>query len=101
MNKIYFDHLAAGTTERELQDLFSACGNVVDINLSFEGPEKPLGFGFVTMVTPEGARAAVKALNGKFVGTDALVLSAARPAEWRTVRAHGRRAPRRSASSLY
>ena len=101
MNKIYFDHLSAGTTEKELQDLFSVFGNVLDVNLAFDRTKKPFSFGFVTMDTPEGARTALKALHGKMIGTDALVLTAAWPEERRKVLANGRRDPRRLASSLY
>ena len=58
-NKIYVDNLAETTTERELMDLFSAYGNVVDVNIAVDRTShKPRGFGFVTMMTPEGTRAA-------------------------------------------
>ena len=66
--KIYVDNLAAATTESELINLFSAYGNVVNVHIAVDRVDrKPRGFGFVTMVTPEGARAAIQALNGKMV----------------------------------
>ena len=67
--KLYVENLASATTERNLLDLFSAYGNVVRVSLLKDGDDKrQSGFGCVTMVTPEGARAALQALNGKAVG---------------------------------
>ena len=66
--KLYIGNLAASTTERELQDLFSPHGNVAQINLPIErGSGRPRGFGLITMATPQGAQAAILALNGKEV----------------------------------
>ena len=74
--KVYIDNLPAGTTENELRDLFSVYGNVVSINIAVDrATARQRGFGFVTMVTPEGARAAIQALNGKIVGTTTLAVS--------------------------
>ena len=57
--KVYVDNLAPVTTEGDLKKLFSAYGNVVDVNIAVDhASHKPRGFGFVTMVTPENARAA-------------------------------------------
>ena len=76
--KVYVDNLAAATTENELKNLFSAHGNVVDVNIAVDrASHKPRGFGFVTMVTPEGARAAIRALHGKEMGTRNLIVSEA------------------------
>ena len=76
--KVYVDNLAAATTENELKNLFSAHGNVVDVNIAVDrASHKPRGFGFVTMVTPEGARAAIRALHGKEMGTHNLIVSEA------------------------
>jgi RNA recognition motif-containing protein len=76
--KIYFDNVAATTTERELMDLFSIYGNVVDIHIVIDRThQEPCGRGFVTMITPEGARAAVRALGGRVFGTGILTLSEA------------------------
>ena len=73
--KIYVEHLAADTTETELTDLFSTYGNVADANIAVEGVDrKSRRFGCVTMVTPEGARAAIEALNGKAVGPATLTV---------------------------
>jgi RNA recognition motif-containing protein len=82
--KIYVDNLAAVTTESDLKDLFSAYGNVMDVNIAVDHASHKLrGFGFVTMATTEGARAAIQALNGKAIGTRTLTVSAAWPCEER------------------
>ena len=80
--KIYVDNLAAATTETDLRDLFSPYGGVLDANIWMEHENcRPLGFGFVTMVTPESARAAVQALNGKVIRSNTLIVSPAWPHE--------------------
>jgi cold-inducible RNA-binding protein len=98
--KIYVDNLATGTTETELIALFSAYGNVAEVSIAVDHTNhKPRGFGFVTMATPEGAQAAIKALNGKAIGTNSLTVSEAWPAEEGSP--NGRRSPRRRTSQLY
>jgi len=80
--KIYFDNVAATTTERELMDLFSTYGNVVDVHMVIDrANHESRCRGFVTMITPQGARAAVQALGGKAFGTGILTLSEAPPAD--------------------
>jgi len=76
--KVYVDNLAAATTESDLMKLFSVHGNVVNVNIVVDrANHKPRGFGFVTMATPEGARAAIRALHGKEIGTHNLIVSEA------------------------
>ena len=73
--KLYIDNLAGSSTYQDFMALFSAHGNVVDINLPVNRANgQPRGFGFVTMATPEGARAAIEALHGKEIGTHALIV---------------------------
>ncbi len=82
--KLYVGNLAATTTERDLQALFSPHGNVAEVNLPVKGESgRPRGFGIVTMATPEGARAAILALNGNEVGARALAVTEAPPHEER------------------
>ena len=53
--KVYVDNMAAATTENDLTDLFSAYGNVVEVNVPVNRTNgRPRGFGFVTMATPAG-----------------------------------------------
>ena len=78
--KVYFENVAATTTERELIDLFSTYGNVVDVHIVIDrAHSEPYGSGFVTMITSEGARAAVQALDGKAFGPGILTLSQSPP----------------------
>jgi RNA recognition motif-containing protein len=80
--KVYVDNLSTATTETDLIELFAPYGNVVNANIAMDRADHKLrGFGFVTMVTPEGARAAMRALNGKVIGTRALIASEAWPNE--------------------
>src|SRR5208282_4458916 len=76
--KVYIDNLAAATTENDLRSLFSAYGNVAEINVPKDRTNgRPRGFGFVTMATSEGARAAIRALHGKEIGAHNLIVSEA------------------------
>lgn len=84
--KLYVDNLTAATTERDLREWFSPHGNVAEVNIPLDRPSgRARGFGFVTMATPEGARSAIRALNGKSIGTSTLTVSEAWPHEQRTV----------------
>jgi len=83
--KVYVDNLAAATTGNDLRNLFSAYGNVAEVNVPIHRTNgRPRGFGFVTMTTPEGARAAIRALHGKEIGTHNLIVSEAWLHEERT-----------------
>jgi len=100
--KVYVDNLAATTTENELMELFSAYGNVVAINIAVDRTShKPRGFGFVTMVTAEGARAAIQALNGKAMGTGTLTASEGWLDEESVCQSNGQPTPRRRARQAY
>jgi cold-inducible RNA-binding protein len=80
--RLYVSNLAVTTTYNDLMDLFSVHGNVTEVNLRVDrANDRPSGFGIVTMATPEGARAAVEALNGKQMGTHALSVNEAQPHE--------------------
>jgi len=82
--KVYIDNLAAVTTERDLMELFSPYGNVAQVSVPINHSNgRPRGFGFVTMATPKGARAAIRALHGKEIGTHNLIVSEAWPHEER------------------
>ena len=82
--KLFIGNLSFNTTENQLQDLFAAHGNVIEVDVimdKFSG--RPRGFGFVTMETKEGAEAATQALNGKQIDGRALTVNEARPREER------------------
>ena len=82
--KVYVDNMTGVTTESDLRDLFAPFGNVAEVNVATDRTSgRSRGFGFVTMATPEGARSAIQALNGKAIGTCTLNVSAAWPHEQR------------------
>jgi len=76
--KVHVGNLAPTTTETELHGLFSVHGNVADVHLPMDRDRRrSLGVALVTMATPQGAQAAILALNGKEVATHALRVSEA------------------------
>ncbi len=78
--KVHVGNLSDVTSENDLKELFSAYGNVAEVNVPRERPSgRSRGFAFVTMVTPEGAQSAILALNGKVIGTNTVTVSEARP----------------------
>src|ERR1051325_7399381 len=80
--KLFVGNLSFNTTENQLQDLFAAHGNVIEVDLIIDKCSgRPRGFGFVTMETKEGADAAVQALNGKNFEGRAMTVNEARPRE--------------------
>ena len=85
--KLFVGNLSYNTSQNQLQDLFAAHGNVIEVDLimdKFSG--RPRGFGFVTMETKEAADAAMRALNGKSVDGRAMSVNEARPREERAPR---------------
>ncbi|HKP72167.1 MAG TPA: RNA-binding protein, partial [Pyrinomonadaceae bacterium] len=78
--KLYVGNLSFRTTGDELRDLFSQAGEVESASV-IEDREtgRSRGFGFVEMVTPEGAAAAIEQFNGKDFGGRALTVNEARP----------------------
>ena len=82
--KLFVGNLSFETSELELQDLFAACGTVSEVNIVTDKfTQKPRGFAFVTMATPEGAQTAIQQLSGKEVNGRALTVNEARPREER------------------
>lgn len=100
--KVYFDNLPATVTEKELMELFSVHGNVVDVHIvvSRTGLEAR-SYGFVTMITPEGARAAIQSISGRAFGTGTAILSEAGPIEEVVDSKNGRMNPQRMMSRLF
>lgn len=80
--KLFVGNLSYNTTENDLQDAFAAHGTVTEVNLmqdKFTG--RPRGFAFVTMESPDAAKAAIQALNGTEIDGRALTVNEARPRE--------------------
>src|SRR5271156_2928239 len=95
-NKLFVGNLSFDTTENDLQDAFAAHGTVTETNLMMDRmTNRPRGFGFVTMSTPEEAQKAIEALNGAQLGGRALTVNVARPREDRPPGGGGSRGPRR------
>ena len=85
ITRLFVGNLAFETTELELQDLFSTCGPVTEVNIVTDKfTQKPRGFAFVTMATPEGAQAAIQQLAGRNVNGRDLTVNEARPREERS-----------------
>src|SRR5438132_7323113 len=88
--KLFVGNLSFNATENQLQDMFAAHGNVIEVDLimdKFSG--RPRGFAFVTMESKEAADAAVQAVNGQEVDGRALTVNEARPREDRPPRSGG------------
>lgn len=73
-SKLYVGNLNYSTTNDQLQELFSAYGEVKSVNI-IEGR----GFGFVEMSSPAEAEKARQALNGSEFEGRTLKISEARP----------------------
>ena len=98
--KLLVGNLTAATTENELREIFSRHGNVAEILLPVNRG-RLRGFGFVTMVTPEGARSAIEGLNGTVLGPSLLTVSEA-PVHEEHLKAQSTRPnPRRGSSVLF
>lgn len=81
-NKLFVGNLSFETTENDLQDAFAAYGTVTEANLMMDRvTNRPRGFAFITMSTPEEAQQAISGMNGKELGGRALTVNVARPRE--------------------
>jgi RNA recognition motif-containing protein len=84
-NKLFVGNLSFNTTENDLNDAFAAFGTVTEANLMMDRTtNRPRGFGFVTMSSPEEAQKAIEGLNGKEMDGRALTVNVARPREERS-----------------
>jgi cold-inducible RNA-binding protein len=92
--KLHVDNLAEATTERDLRDWFAPHGEVAQVDVLISpGSGRSRRFGFVTMATPEGARLAIEALNGKALGSCNPTVSEAWPHEQHAVSGGGSGGP--------
>ncbi len=83
--KLFIGNLSFETTDNDLQDAFAAHGSVVEVNIVMDRfSNKPRGFGFVTMSTPEEAQKAMAAMNGATIKGRNLTVNEARPKEERS-----------------
>ena len=78
--KIYVDNLPYSASDADLQQNFSAFGDVVSATVMTDRDTgRSKGFGFVEMSSPAQAQAAIEGLNGQSVSGRALVVNLARP----------------------
>lgn len=79
-NKLFVGGIPWAAEDKDLQELFSAHGEVVSANVvkdKFTG--KSRGFGFVEMATDEQAQAAIDALDGSEMMGRNIAVNVARP----------------------
>ena len=78
--RLYVGNLNFRTTGDELRELFSQAGEVENASVVEDRDTgRSRGFGFVEMVTAEGAAAAIEQFNGKEYGGRTLPVNEARP----------------------
>jgi len=80
--KIYCGNLSYTMTDEELNETFSAFGNVSKANVVMDREtRRSKGFGFVEMDDDQQAQEAIEQLNGSNVGGRNLNVNEARPRE--------------------
>jgi RNA recognition motif-containing protein len=78
--KLFVGNLAYNVTSEDLEDLFGQIGEVVSTNvITDRATGRSRGFGFVEMVSPEAAQAAIQQLNDREFEGRNLVVNEARP----------------------
>ena len=78
--RLYVGNLNFRTTSDELREVFSQAGEVENATVVEDRDTgRSRGFGFVEMVTAEGAAAAIEQFNGKEFGGRTLTVNEARP----------------------
>lgn len=83
--RIYVGNLPFSTGEAELQELFSAHGEVTSAAIITDRETgRPRGFGFVEMSDDAAARTAIEQINGSTVDGRTLKVNEAKPREQRT-----------------
>jgi RNA recognition motif-containing protein len=89
-NKLYVGNLSYSVRDDDLQQHFSAYGQVQSAKVMMERDTgRSKGFGFVEMSTAEEADAAIRGLNGQNFGGRDLTVNIARPMEPRPARSGG------------
>jgi len=78
--KLYIGNLSGDVTETGLTELFSKKGPVLEVKLMLDaGTGRSRGFAFVTMGTPEAAKAALEAFHSCRLGERYITVHEARP----------------------
>lgn len=91
-NKLYVGNLSYSVRDEQLQDAFSAFGQVNSAKVLMDRDSgRSKGFGFVEMGSDAEAQAAIDGLNGRDLDGRALTVNVARPMEPRSGGYGGRR----------
>jgi len=78
--KLYVGNLDYGTTDSQLEELFSSAGTVESaVVITDRRSGRSKGFGFVEMATEEEAQKAIDTLNNTEVDGRTIVVNEARP----------------------
>ncbi|MCX7814750.1 MULTISPECIES: RNA recognition motif domain-containing protein [Tepidimonas] len=89
-NKLYVGNLPYSVRDGDLQQAFSAYGQVASAKVMMERDTgRSKGFGFVEMGSDAEAQAAIAGLHGQSMGGRNLVVNEARPMEPRPPRSGG------------
>ena len=89
-NKLYVGNLAYSVRDSDLEQQFSAFGQVQSAKVMMERDTgRSKGFGFVEMSSSEEAEAAIRGMNGQNMGGRDLTVNIARPMEARPPRSGG------------
>ena len=89
-SKLYVGNLSFDSSESDIRGAFEQCGSVAEVYVAMDKMTgRPRGFAFVTMGTPEEAKAAIERWNGKDLGGRALTVNEARPKEASAGRSFG------------
>ncbi len=89
-NKLYVGNLPYSVRDGDLEQAFSAYGQVASAKVMMERDTgRSKGFGFVEMASDAEAQAAISGLNGQSMGGRNLVVNEARPMEPRPPRSGG------------
>ncbi len=81
-SKLYVGNLSFKTSEADLRAHFGQFGTVADVYVAMDKMTgRPRGFAFVTMGTPEEAKAAAEKVNGTDLDGRPLTVNEARPKE--------------------
>lgn len=80
--KLYVGNLSYSVRDHDLQQHFSAFGNVTSAQVMMErGTDRSKGFGFVEMSTADEAQAAIQGLHEQSMDGRNLIVNVARPRE--------------------
>src|SRR5262245_53382036 len=91
-NKLYVGNLSYSTTEDTLRELFSQAGNIRSVSVMMDRvTNRPRGFAFVEMETPNEALKAIQLCNGQEVDGRNIKVNEAKPPEQRSNGDYGNR----------